>query len=189
MYLTDGIHSASISSILIPILIMWNDTDTPLAYLISFRTYGTWLHGDQRGSIDRFHNHYGSPYLAPNSDWHRYNRGLLKIQPVILTAIQRKSIEAAIRQTCEVRKWSLPALNARTNHVHSVVTANCCAKLVLNAFKANATRQLRGDGLWPHTFSPWADKGSNRRLWNEKSVIRAVNYVLYGQGDPPEFDD
>ena len=175
---------------LILILIMWNNTDTPLAYLISFRTYGTWLHGDQRGSIDRFHNHYGSPYLAPDSEWHRYNRGLLKTKPLLLTASQRKSIGVAIRESCEVRKWSLLALNARTNHVHSVVTASCSAELVLNAFKANATRQLRGDGLWPHTFSPWADKGSNRRLWNQQSVARAVDYVLYGQGDDlPEFDD
>src|SRR6185369_556860 len=30
---------------------MWNDTDIPLAYLITFRSYGTWLHGDDRGSI------------------------------------------------------------------------------------------------------------------------------------------
>ena len=29
---------------------VWNDTDTPLAYLITFRSYGTWLHGDERGS-------------------------------------------------------------------------------------------------------------------------------------------
>jgi hypothetical protein len=27
--------------------------DIPLAYLISFRAYGTWLHGDRRGSVDR----------------------------------------------------------------------------------------------------------------------------------------
>jgi hypothetical protein len=40
---------------------MWNDTDIPLANLITFRCYGTWLHGDQRGSIDRFHNAYKSP--------------------------------------------------------------------------------------------------------------------------------
>jgi hypothetical protein len=45
---------------------MWNDTDMPLAYLITFRSYGTWLHGDQRGSIDRFHNRYKSPYIEPN---------------------------------------------------------------------------------------------------------------------------
>ena len=62
--------------------------------------------------------------------------------------------------------------------------------MVLNAFKANATRQLREDGLWSYPFSPWADKGSQRKLWNEQSVARAIDYVLYGQGDElPDFDD
>ncbi len=28
----------------------------PPAYLITFRTYGSWLHGDEKGSIDRKHN-------------------------------------------------------------------------------------------------------------------------------------
>ncbi|MGH9933202.1 MAG: hypothetical protein ACREA9_28800 [Pyrinomonadaceae bacterium] len=31
---------------------VWNDTETPLAYFISFRSYGTWLHGDKPG-LDR----------------------------------------------------------------------------------------------------------------------------------------
>ena len=62
--------------------------------------------------------------------------------------------------------------------------------MVLNAFKANATRKLREDDLWPHPFSPWADKGSKRKLWNERSVARAIDYVLNGQGDDlPNFDD
>jgi hypothetical protein len=51
---------------------MWNNTDTPLAYLISFRSYGTWLHGDPRGSIDRFNNRYRSPYIKPNPQWEAY---------------------------------------------------------------------------------------------------------------------
>jgi hypothetical protein len=72
---------------------MWNDTDIPLAYLISFRTYGTWLHGDKCGSIDRFHNRYRSPYIPPNAKWHRYNQEQLKTEPPILGARQRKSIE------------------------------------------------------------------------------------------------
>ncbi len=78
----------------------------------------------------------------------------------------------------------------RTNHVHTVVSASQKKpELVLNAFKANATR-LRQDGLWPHSFSPWADKGSKRRLWNEQSVARAIDYVVNGQGDDlPDFDD
>ena len=63
---------------------MWNDTETPLAYFISFRSYGTWVHGDKRGSIDRFHNRYGDPYLPPNEAWQRHNHKLLKTDPFIL---------------------------------------------------------------------------------------------------------
>ncbi len=115
---------------------MWNDTDTPLAYFISFRTYGTWLHGDRRGSIDRFHNLYGSPYIEPNERWRRYKQELLKAKRLILSPRQRRIVDEAIRETCRIRKWSLLALNARTNHVHVVVTAHKKPELVLNAFKA-----------------------------------------------------
>jgi hypothetical protein len=76
------------------------------------------------------------------------------------------------------------------HHVHTVVAADRKPELILNAFKANATRQMREDGVWCHPFSPWADKDSKRRLWNERSVARAIDYVLNGQGDDlPDFDD
>jgi hypothetical protein len=59
----------------------------------------------------------------------------------------------------------------------------------LNAFKANATRQMRQDGCWRRQHSPWADKGSKRYLWNERSLERAIDYVINGQGDElSEFD-
>ena len=169
---------------------MWNDTDTPLAYFISFRTYGTWLHGDRRGSIDRFNNLYGAPYIPANPGWQRYKQNLLRAKPFVMTPKERRIVDEAVRETCQFRKWSLLALNVRTNHVHIVVTADKKPELVLNAFKANATRKLREEQLWPFPFSPWAKKGSKRRLWNEKSVERAINYTLYGQGeDLPDFDD
>jgi REP element-mobilizing transposase RayT len=168
---------------------MWNDTDTPLAYLISFRSRATWLHGDERGSIDRFHNRYRSPYIPANPRWHRYNEEKLKSAPLILGARERKSIEVAVRETCEIRNWVLFALNVRTNHVHTVVKADRDSEMVLIALKANATRELRASGLWTYGFSPWARKGSERKLWTEQSVARAVEYVLYGQGnDLPDFD-
>lgn len=168
---------------------MWNDTDVPLAYFISFRTYGTWLHGDERGSIDRFNNRYRSPYIQPNTNWYRYNKAQLKAPPLILNARARKAVETAIQETCRTRKWCLQAFNVRTNHVHTVVTADRNADQVLNAFKANATRQLRQEGIWRFDSSPWAHKGSRRRLWNERSVARAIDYVINGQGDElPDFD-
>jgi hypothetical protein len=124
---------------------MWNDTDIPLAYFISFRTRGMWLHGDQRGSIDRFHNRYSTPYIPPNELWHRHNQRQLKSAPLILRASQRGAIEVAINETCKIRNWPLLAFNVRTNHVHTVMSADRDPELVLIAFKANATRQLRKD--------------------------------------------
>src|SRR5688500_3301937 len=169
---------------------MWNDTDTPLAYFISFRSYGTCLHGDMRGSIDRFNNRYRSPYIPPNTNWQQHNEQRLRAEPLTLDAEHRAQIKAAIRETCDIRKWFLHAMNIRTNHVHTVVTALKSPEIVLNAFKANATRKLRERKLWTHLFSPWADKGSKKRLWNEKSVARAIDYVLNGQGeDLPDFDE
>src|SRR4026209_1802609 len=81
---------------------MWNDTDTPLAYFISFRSYGTWLHGDKRGSIDRFHNRYKTPYMARSEIWRDYNQQHLRTEPLLLKAVHRKWIEAAIRETCAI---------------------------------------------------------------------------------------
>jgi REP element-mobilizing transposase RayT len=168
---------------------MWNDTDTPLAYFISFRCYGTWLHGDERGSTDRHNNVYGTPHIPTNSVWRNYNQKSLAGPPVELSAGRRKSVEAAIRETCQIRSWHLWAINVRTNHIHTVVsTAGKKGELALNAFKANATRQLRTDGLWKSERTPWADKGSCRRLWNEQSIANAIEYVVNGQGgDLPDF--
>src|SRR6185436_5424992 len=121
---------------------MWNDTDIPLAYLITFRCHGTWLHGDARGSVDRFLNRFKSPYIDPNERWHRHNEEILRSEPVILDASRRTSVESAIRETCDFRKWYLHAVNVRTNHVHSVVSIGSLKpERAMTAFKANATRQ------------------------------------------------
>jgi REP element-mobilizing transposase RayT len=169
---------------------MWNDTDIPLAYLISFRTYGTWLHGDKRGSTDRFQNTYKTPHLPASERWIQYNERRLISAPVVLNSAQRRSVDAAVRDTCEHRRWYLHAHNVRTNHVHCVVSiGETKPGRALNALKANATRQMRADGNWPGARSPWADKGSERYLWSERSVALAIDYVNNRQGgDLPDFD-
>ncbi|MDT4968541.1 MAG: hypothetical protein QOJ64_3278 [Acidobacteriota bacterium] len=170
---------------------MWNNTDVPAGYLITFRSYGTWMHGDERGSIDRFHNRHKSHYMPPNQKWLEYNMLTLKGDPVVLNDIQRKSVDKAVRETCEIRNLRLWAINVRTNHAHTVVSIGPKKpEVALNAFKANATRQMRADGCWTRSHSPWADKGSKRRLWTERSIDRAINYVINEQGeDPPDFED
>ncbi len=162
---------------------MWNDTDIPKAYFITFRTYGSWLHGDERGSINRHHNIFGTPKIKSEPTWLAKNHERLKHPPVVLNATQRRAVKKAIKQVCKIRGWGLLAINVRTNHVHVVVTAQVKIGSVLNALKANATRQMREDGCWDSPSSPWNDKGSTRYLWNDKSVGDACSYVEYDQGD------
>ncbi|MCC6452166.1 MAG: transposase [Acidobacteria bacterium] len=169
---------------------MWNDTDIPLAVFFTFRCYGTWLHGDERGSVDRNNNVYRSPRIPANGNWRKHNEELLLHRPVTLNAERRQSVEKAIRELCVKRDWRLLAINVRTNHIHVVISIGSKKpKDALIALKANATRQLREDSLWLDEHSPWADKGSKRNLWNEKSIWEACNYVNNEQGDKlPDFD-
>lgn len=76
-----------------------------------------------------------------------------------------------------------------TNHVDVVVSVGeKRPELALNAFKANATRQMRQDECWQREHSPCVDKDSKRNLCNERSIERAIDYVINGQGDDlPEF--
>ncbi len=75
-------------------------------------------------------------------------------------------------------------MNVRTNHVHTVVSAQCKPEKILAALKANATRKLREAGCWKSNDSPWANRGSKKYLWTEEDVVSAVAYVEYDQGEP-----
>jgi REP element-mobilizing transposase RayT len=161
----------------------FDDNEFPLAYLITFRCYGTWVHGDQRGSMDRKHNLYGSPKIAPNSGLLRSDKMQLKHRAHNLGAIEREVVEKAIREVCAYRRYMLRAINVRTNHVHAVVTAMSKPEPVLNAFQAYSTRALVTAGLNPSGAKPWARHGSTIYLWKEHDVAKAVEYVVWGQGD------
>jgi REP element-mobilizing transposase RayT len=158
------------------------DAIPPRAYLITFRTYGTWLHGDERGSVDRFHKEFATPLLAARPRREAFERRLMRHDPVRLDTPRRRAVARAIRETCEIRGWTLLALNVRTNHVHMVVSAPCPPERVLNALKANATRSMRESGCWPLEHSPWSRGGSTKYLWTDQDVAAAVDYVLHRQG-------
>lgn len=168
----------------------WDDNERPLAYLITFRTFGTWLHGDERSSVDRHNgkNRYGTPKIEPNNNLNRIMTDRRPGDAFILDAECRAVVESAIKNVCSIRDYSLFALNVRTNHVHSTVSAAAKPDAIMNAFKANATRELRDAGLVAGDQRVWSRGGSTRYLWKPVHVDRAVDYVLYGQGDDlPDF--
>jgi hypothetical protein len=102
----------------------YEENEFPLAYLITIRTHGTWLHGDERHSVDRHgRNLYGTPDMPPNRTLKERMKGELKQPPLVLNESQRKAVDLAIREFCEQRKYYLQAINVRTNHAHAVVSA------------------------------------------------------------------
>jgi|SRR6185369_3466428 len=168
----------------------FSEDHIPLAYLITFRCYGTWLHGDIRGSVDRHRNQYGAPLIPADPRWKRHNFITLKEDPVRLCKRQRDVVTLAIKQTCEHRKCGLYAVNVRSNHCHVVVSAGCGPSKILNALKANSTRALREADQWRPASSPWANGGSKRYLWTDIHFQRAIDYVEFDQGDVfPSLDD
>jgi hypothetical protein len=62
---------------------IYEENQFPLAYLITIRTFGTWLHGDERNSVDRHgKNIYGTVDIAPNQKLKEIMQSELK-QPAI----------------------------------------------------------------------------------------------------------
>ena len=55
---------------------------TPVGFLITFRCYGTWLHGDERGSFDGHHRRYGTPGLPASELRRQRDQDLMRQPPV-----------------------------------------------------------------------------------------------------------
>ena len=158
--------------------------DFPLAYLITLRCYGTWLHGDEKSAVDRHgYNAFGEPRRGVNLKLKDKMLGEMKQKSFLFAENQRVIIEKAIVEVCEFRNYDLKAVNVRGNHVHMVVSAQIKPELLINAFKSYATRKLRENFLIDRETKVWARGGSRRYLWKPRHVAAAIEYVLYGQGD------
>ena len=151
----------------------------PLGYMLTVTTYGTWLHGDDRGSHERKGTERFRP---PNIRLQLWEESRLKHPPLILGGPERKVVRSAIERECEHRAYTLRALNVRTNHFHLALLTSVRPDKVLNGIKAWATRALREAGLVEPSRPVWTTGGSRHWLWNEEDVRDACRYVNEGQG-------
>ena len=105
-------------------------------WLLTNRTYGTWLPGDRRGSVtdvrDRrpgdpvsshrlTHNKLGEtcePHLA---GLERSAHSRMKGPPILLTAPQAVVLLEQLQETATFRGWPLKAVAIMANHFHLVV--------------------------------------------------------------------
>lgn len=153
----------------------------PLGYFITFRTYGSWLHGDERGSVDRKHNQFGTPALPPQPALHDFEKAQLQQEAVKFDPAQRLVIERTLHEVAAHKRWTIHAVNVRTNHVHVVVTASTTPELVMNAFKSWSTRRLREAGLADADDRLWSRHGSTIYLFRPENMAEKIRYVNDGQ--------
>jgi len=111
----------------------------------------------------------------------------MKQRPYELDQPRRRIVRTAIKEICVRRGWLLRALHVREVHSHSIVQAEADPETVLNAFKCRASFRLNQSGLDGASRRRWAKGGSKIRLWTDEDVNRAVEYVLYEQGEPMEI--
>lgn len=155
-----------------------------MRYFITFATYGTHLHGDESGSIDRGHNLVGSPLLECNPQRASTARQRMSQPPYHLDRDRRAAVLGALHGHCAHRGWSLLAVHVRTNHIHAIVEADVRPERVMNEFKSYASRELNRLDLDGSDRKRWARHGSTRWLWKDEDVREAIRYVVEEQGEP-----
>ena len=134
----------------------------PIAYFLTWTCYGTWVHGDERGSVDAEHNAPGSPFLAPNPRRRSARKRQVRFSPCRLGREARETACRSIVDHCRMRGWTLHAVNVRSDHVHVVVSCDVAPKTAMNQLKAWATRRLRESGFRERQEPVWTEGGSRR---------------------------
>ena len=152
------------------------NTGEPIAFFITWTTYGTWLPGDQRGWKRRGDADVQLPDLIYESS----ARKKMKEPAFLLSVADRKVVADTIGKHCEIRHWHLRAANPRSNHVHVVVTApEYSPETVSDQFKAWCTRKLKTS--YPKRQRFWTERSSCRWINHEDDLDSAIVYVLEAQ--------
>jgi REP element-mobilizing transposase RayT len=150
--------------------------DDPIAFFLTWPTYGTWLPGDERG-------------------WILHQRGWKLPDPVrlleaearmtedacLLSPEARRVVQTQVAETSRFRGWTLLAVNCRSNHLHAVVSAPAASPKKIRAdLKAWCTRRLR-EKIDAARENWWADRGSIRWVFTEAELESVLRYVIEAQ--------
>ncbi len=171
------------------------------SWLLSNTMYGTWLPGDRRGSVtsvrDRRPGEQETPFRfehdIPGEPWEDPIAGLersacenMNGPPIFLDLDKAELLLAQFQETAAYRRWTLRAVAIMTNHFHLVVQVSDDPppRKILADFKAYGSRILNRRYGRPPSETWWTDKGSKRKLPDDRAVAAAIHYVLYKQPRP-----
>jgi REP element-mobilizing transposase RayT len=171
------------------------------SWLLSNTFYGTWLPGDERGSVTsvsdvrpedvpsdfRFqHDIPGTPWEEGIPQLHRAAAAQMKGPPIHFDLQKAEIVLAQFQETATYRGRLLRAVSIMYNHCHLVVQTadDPDPGRMLADFKAYASRALNRCFGKPPADTWWTTNGSKRKLRDEQALAAAIHYVLYKQRNP-----
>jgi len=171
------------------------------SWLLSNTFYGTWLPGDARGSVTSVRDvrpddppgDFRFEHDIPGTPWEEELPGLRRAAaeqmkgPAIHFDVEKaETVLAQFQETAGYRGHVLRAVSIMYNHLHFVVQVPDDPKpgRVLADYKAYGSRALNRRYGKPPSETWWTDKGSKRKLKDERALAAAIHYVLYKQPNP-----
>ena len=149
----------------------------PLGYFLSWGTYGTRLHGDPRGTVDRANNDREDPVLGPDEERWEYERGKMKFSPVILTREQCLFAESTIPANCERGVWKYHTCAAAPDHVHVILASEHEPKTIRRILKRRLGQAMSEKWHLDAGATWWAECGSIKWLIDSSYFSNAIGYV------------
>ena len=83
------------------------NTDEPIAFFLTWTTYGTWLPGDERG----WNRKHDGKIQEPNPELEAAARKAMTESEFYLDESHRTIVKATIEQHCHIRGWHLHVAN------------------------------------------------------------------------------
>jgi REP element-mobilizing transposase RayT len=160
-------------------------TSAAFAYFLTFRTYGTWLHGDERGSVSFKNNQFKQPLITPHKNLRKHMQSMMCEPALQFSTVQRQTVLQSIIQTCQYNHWILYAVHVRMEHVHLVLQSSSTKEDTQKIIKCYATKELKKHHSELSQRSHfWSRQGSTRNIWSPESLFPALHYVIKQQGEP-----
>ncbi len=149
----------------------------PLAYHITFGMYGSRLHGEPRGTVDRSMNKPGDPIIGRDTDWEQIERSLLRFPPVVPTSQQRRFTESIIPSICDRGGWQLHMCAVQADHGHTLLTTTADGKTGRRLLKRWLGQALLERWPLPTDATWWAEGGSIKWVWDHQYFENVFSYI------------
>ena len=140
-----------------------SNSNPPLAYLLTWTAYGTWLPGDNRG----WQNKLTKEIQTPNTKLYEHAQQKMIETTFYIPSSDRVVLEKEITAYCHSKSWFLHAISVRSNHIHILMSAkDIRPKIVCQRLKAISTIVLKRSHKNRKRF--WTEGCSTRfiRVWS-----------------------